>query len=73
MYYHTTGEAKQMSYNELIQLLEKNGFVWINSGKSSKRIYKKDKRIVIVHYHSSKEVKSGTANAILKAAGIKLK
>jgi len=62
-----------MSFNELIKILETNGFVWTNSGKSSKRVYQKGDCIVVVHYHSSKEIKTGTARAILKAAGIKLK
>ena len=73
IHFYATEEAKQMSFNELIRILETHGFVWINSGKSSKRIYRKGNRIVVVHYHSSKEIKTGTVNAILKAAGIKLK
>ncbi len=48
-----------MRFNELVQLLEKNGFVWINSGKSSKRIYSNGERRVIIHYHAAQDVCSG--------------
>lgn len=59
-----------MRFNELVQLLEKYGYVWINSGKSSLRIYAKGNRRVYIHYHGSKEIKKGMATRILKDAGI---
>jgi predicted RNA binding protein YcfA (HicA-like mRNA interferase family) len=59
-----------MRFNELVQLLEKNGFVWINSGKSSKRIYSNGERRVIIHYHAAQDVKKGMLRRILKDAGI---
>ena len=59
-----------MRYNELVQLLEKHGFVWINSGKSSKRIYSNGKRMVLIHYHATQDVKKGMLKRILKDAGI---
>jgi len=63
-----------MTFNELIRLLEQNGFELIKE-KGSIRYYAKiglDK-LIRIDYHSSREVPSGTCNAILKAAGIKRK
>ena len=50
-----------MRYNELVQLLEKHGFVWINSGKSSKRIYSNGTRTVLIHYHATQDRQEGNA------------
>ena len=62
-----------MRFNEVIKLLEKNGFVWTSShNKGSCRIYTKGKRVVPIHYHGNKEIKTGTLRAILKEAGIHL-
>lgn len=60
-----------MSFNELVQKLEKHGFKLISTGKSSKRIYSNGVIEVNVHYHSNKEVKKGMANKILRDAGIR--
>lgn len=61
-----------MRFSELIRLLETNGFRLVKE-KGSIRYYGKagHDRLVRVDYHASKEVPTGTCNAILKAAGIK--
>ena len=63
-----------MRFNELIRLLETNGFRLIKE-KGSIRYYAKagHDRLIRVDYHGSKEVPTGTFHAILKAAGIKAK
>jgi len=60
-----------MRFNELVKLLEKAGFRLISTGKSSSRIYSNGNVKVNIHYHGSKEIKTGTVNKILKDAGIK--
>jgi len=61
-----------MTFGELVRLLEKNGFKLVRE-KGSIRYYGKPgvDRLVRVDYHGSKEVPTGTCNAILKAAGLK--
>ncbi len=61
-----------MKFSELVRLLTANGFD-IMKEKGSIRYYGKSgwNRLVRVDYHGSKEVPTGTCNAILKAAGIK--
>lgn len=61
-----------MRFSELVRLLEKNGFKIIKE-KGSVRYYTKAglQRLIRVDYHGSKEVPTGTYNAILKDAGIK--
>ena len=61
-----------MTFGELVRLLEKNGFKLVRE-KGSIRYYGKPgwDKLVRVDYHGSKEVTTGTCNAILKAAGIK--
>jgi predicted RNA binding protein YcfA (HicA-like mRNA interferase family) len=60
-----------MSFNEVVRLLEANGFK-LAKEKGSIRYYGKPgwPRLVRVDYHGSKEVPKGTCHAILKAAGI---
>jgi predicted RNA binding protein YcfA (HicA-like mRNA interferase family) len=60
-----------MTFNELVRLLEENGFSLVKQ-KGSVRYYEKagHGRLIRVDYHGSKEVPSGTCQAILKAAGI---
>jgi len=60
-----------MSFNELVRLLEDNGFVLIKE-KGSVRHYSKEGwvRPIRVDYHGAKEVPTGTCQAVLKAAGI---
>jgi len=61
-----------MKFSELVRLLEKNGFKIIKE-KGSIRYYKKQRhdKLIRVDYHGSKEIPTGTCNAILKAAGLK--
>lgn len=61
-----------MKFNELVRLLEREGFKLIKE-KGSIRYYGKPgfERLIRVDYHGSKEVPTGTCHAILKAAGIK--
>jgi predicted RNA binding protein YcfA (HicA-like mRNA interferase family) len=61
-----------MKFNELIRLLEQNGFRIIKE-KGSIRYYGKAgwNNLIRVDYHGSKEVPKGTCQAISKAAGIK--
>jgi len=60
-----------MRFNELIRLLEENGFELVKE-KGSIRYYTKDglDKLIRVDYHGSREVPTGTCQAILKAAGI---
>lgn len=61
-----------MKFNELVRVLEKNGFRVIKE-KGSVRYYAKAGRpnLIRVDYHGAKEVPRGTCHAILKAAGLK--
>jgi predicted RNA binding protein YcfA (HicA-like mRNA interferase family) len=61
-----------MTFNELVHLLEENGFTLIRE-KGSVRYYSKEDwdRPIRVDYHGAKEVPTGTCHAILKAAGIR--
>jgi len=58
-------------FNELVKLLEKNGFRIVKE-KGSIRYYGKPKwdKLIRLDYHGSKEVPTGTCHAILKSAGI---
>jgi len=63
-----------MTADELIRLLEKNGFVYVRAN-GSHRMYQKtfdDGRVVTVTvpYHKG-DMKTGTVNAILRQAGLK--
>lgn len=60
-----------MKFNELIRLLEANGFTLMRQ-KGAIRYYAKAgwSRLIRVDYHGAKEVPTGTCNAILKAAGV---
>ena len=61
-----------MKFNELIRLLEKNGFRLVKE-KGAIRYYSKPghDKLIRVDYHGSKEIPTGTCQAIVKAAGIK--
>jgi len=61
-----------VKFSELVKLLGENGFKIVKQ-KGSMRYYGKDgwDKLIRVDYHGSKEVPTGTGNAILKAAGIK--
>ena len=61
-----------MKFNELVRLLEENGFHIVKE-KGSIRYYGKNgyDKLIRLDYHGSKEIPTGTCHAILKAAGIK--
>ena len=61
-----------MKFSELIRLLEQNGFELIKE-KGSVRYYGKAglSRLIRVDYHGSREIPTGTCDAILKAAALK--
>lgn len=61
-----------MRFNELVQLLQANGFTLIKE-KGSIRYYGKVgvERLIRIDYHGAREVPTGTCQAILKAAGLK--
>ncbi len=61
----------KVTFNELIRLLEANGFALVRQ-KGSVRYYGKAgwPRLVRVDYHGAKQVRTGTCHAILTAAGI---
>lgn len=60
-----------MRFNELVRKLKKGGWKLMRTGKSSLRIFEKDGKELIVHYHGNAEVKKGTAEDTLKKAGLK--
>ena len=61
-----------MTFSELVRLLERSGFELVRE-KGSIRYYGKSgvDRLIRIDYHGSREVPTGTCNAILKAAGLK--
>lgn len=61
-----------MRFSELVQILEQHEFRLIKE-KGSIRYYAKQgwDKLIRVDYHGSKEVPTGTCQAVLKAAGIK--
>ena len=63
-----------MTFNELVRLLEADGFRLVKH-KGSIRYYGKPgiDRLIRVDFHGSREVPRGTCHAILKAAGIRTK
>ena len=60
-----------MKFNELVRLLERNGFKLVKE-KGSIRYYSKPgiDRLIRIDYHGAKEVPTGTCHAILRAAGL---
>ena len=60
-----------MRFNELVRRLERGGWKLKRTGKSSLRIFEKDGKTLIVHYHGNAEVPTGTANDTLKKAGLR--
>ena len=61
-----------MKFSELVRLLERNGFELIKE-KGSVRYYGKEglNKLIRIDYHGSREIPTGTCEAILKAAGLK--
>jgi predicted RNA binding protein YcfA (HicA-like mRNA interferase family) len=66
-----TFKERRVTFNELIRLLETNGFYLVKQ-KGSVRHYGKVgwPRLIRVDYHGNRQVPTGTCHAILKAAGI---
>ncbi|MBI4312879.1 MAG: type II toxin-antitoxin system HicA family toxin [Chloroflexi bacterium] len=60
-----------MTFSELVRLLERAGFAIVRE-KGSVRYYGKPGviHLIRVDFHGSREVPTGTCDAILKAAGI---
>lgn len=63
-----------MKFNELIRLLQQNGFELIKE-KGSVRYYAKQgvDKLIRLDYHGSREVPTRTCEAILKAARLRRK
>ena len=61
-----------MKFSKLVRLLERNGFELVKE-KGSIRYYGKAglDNLIRIDYHGSREVPTGTCEAILKAAGLK--
>ena len=61
-----------MKFSELVRLLERNSFEIVRE-KGSIRYYGKQglDKLIRIDYHGSKEIPTGTCEAILKAAGLK--
>jgi len=61
-----------LKFSELVRTLEANGFRIIRE-KGSIRYYAKPglDKLIRIDYHGSREIPTGTCNAILKAAGVK--
>ena len=61
-----------MTFNEVVRLLEEAGYRIVRE-KGSVRYYGKYgvARLIRIDYHGSREVPSGTCDAILKTAGLK--
>ena len=66
-----SSQIREVCFNELVSLLEKNGFRLLRDG--SIRYYAKQghQKLIRVDFHGAKEVSKRTCHAILKAAGIK--
>jgi len=61
-----------VKFSELVRLLERNGFNVVKE-KGSVRYYGKEgwNKLIRLDYHGSREIPTGTCDAILKAAGLK--
>lgn len=70
----TPRPGDDMTFNELVRLLEADGFRLVKH-KGSIRYYGKPgvDRLIRVDFHGSREVPRGTCHAILKAAGTRSK
>ncbi len=63
--------GRKVTFNELIRLLEANGFALVRQ-KGAVRYYGKGgwPRLIRADYHGARQVRTSTCHAILKAAGI---
>lgn len=66
------GARRAVRFNELVRLLENDGFSLVKE-KGSIRYYAKAgwPNLIRVDYHGSREVPTGTCHSIMKAAGLK--
>jgi len=55
-----------MKSSELVRIAQQYGWQWSNQAASSHREYEKNGKTVIIPFHGSKEVPTGTCKAILK-------
>jgi predicted RNA binding protein YcfA (HicA-like mRNA interferase family) len=64
--------VRRVAFSELVRLLEQHGFKLLKQ-KGSVRYYAKPgvDRLIRVDYHASKEVPTGTCQAVLKSAYIR--
>ena len=69
---HGRQSGPSMTFAELVRLLEAHGFKLLRH-KGSVRYYSKAgvDRLIRVDYHGSKEVPTGTCQAVLKSAYIR--
>ena len=58
----------RITADELIKVLKRLNFIW--DGGTKHRVYKRDKRRVIVPYHSGKIIPPGTMKQIINATGL---
>jgi predicted RNA binding protein YcfA (HicA-like mRNA interferase family) len=70
--FYQTLRRDREKLSELVRLFRKNGFQLVKE-KGSVRYYAKSgcPNLIRGDYHGSREVPTGTCNAILKAAGLK--
>ena len=71
--FRNPGESSALKYRDVIQLLEKDGWVMV-SQKGSHRKYKhpeKKGRVIVPYHCGGKDVPPGALNSILKQAGLK--
>ncbi len=63
-----------MKFSELVRLLLSNGFKLVRE-RGSIRYYAKAgvDKLIRIDYHGSREIPTGTCDAIIKAAGLKRK
>jgi Predicted periplasmic or secreted lipoprotein len=55
-----------MKYSELIRIAIQYGWSLVQQDCTSHRVYMKDGKKIIIPFHGSKEVPTGTCNKILK-------
>jgi len=60
-----------MKGSELIRMIEKDGWYLVSHSKHKKYQHPSKPGQLIIPFRGSKEIATGTANAILKRAGLK--
>ena len=71
VYYWYQQKGNSMKYRELAELMKSAGWVFERNGKGSHKIWRKDKQIIPIPDHGSKEINPGLVKAIIKQAGIR--